>query len=58
MFMTEEIMTPEQVADYLKLHPMTVLKMIKAKKIKAMRIGRVYRIAGKDLKEFLNSVKI
>jgi excisionase family DNA binding protein len=56
--MIENTLTPEQVAEYLQLHPITVLRMIKTKKIKAYKIGRVYRILEKDLKEFLNKSQI
>jgi len=56
--MSEEVLTPEQVADYLQLHTITILKMIKRGDLKAVRIGRVYRILEKDLKEFLQGAKI
>lgn len=52
--MTEKIFTPEQVAQTLQIHPLTVLKYIKEKKIKASRLGRVYRIREKAIEEFLD----
>ena len=36
-------------AERLKLHPKTVLRMIRDGRLKATRIGKSYRIAGEDL---------
>lgn len=47
------LLTPEQVADNLQLHHLTVLKFIKNKKLKSIKIGRVYRIREEDLQNFL-----
>ena len=38
-----EIMTTKQVAEYLKLHEITVCKYAAQGKIPAIRIGRVWR---------------
>ena len=38
-----EIMTTKEVAEYLKLHPITVCKYAGEGKIPAIRIGRVFR---------------
>ena len=38
-----EIMTTKQVAEYLKLHEITVCKYAAEGKIPALRIGRVWR---------------
>jgi excisionase family DNA binding protein len=38
-----EIMTTKQVAEYLKLHEITVCKYAAEGKIPAIRIGRVWR---------------
>lgn len=48
------LLTPEEVASFLQLHPLTVLKFIKAKELKALRLGRVYRIRHEDLDQFLH----
>lgn len=52
--MGNRLHTPEQVAKILQVHHLTVLKFIKQKKLKAIKLGRVYRIKDKDLDSFLN----
>ena len=47
--MSGELHTVEQAADRLKLHPKTVLRMIREGRLKAARLGKAYRIAGADL---------
>jgi excisionase family DNA binding protein len=49
----EKIYTPEQVAKYLQVHHLTVLRLIKAKKLKALKIGRIYRISESELNKFI-----
>ena len=53
--MTKRLLTPEQVADSLQLHHLTVLKFIKNKKLKCIKLGRVYRIREEDLEAFLDT---
>ncbi len=53
--MIERLMTPEQVAEALQLHHLTVLKFIKEKRLKSVKLGRVYRIRETDLNEFLTA---
>jgi len=48
-----EIMTPQQVAEYLQLNTDTVYRLIRRKQLAAIRIGRTYRIPREDLEEFL-----
>lgn len=52
--MDEVILTPEQVAQILQVHPFTVLKFIKQGKLKASKLGRVYRIRRTDVDTFLD----
>lgn len=47
--MSGESYTVEQAAERLKLHPKTVLRMIREGRLKAVRLGKAYRIAGDDL---------
>jgi excisionase family DNA binding protein len=47
--MSGSLYTVEQAAEQLKLHPKTVLRMIRDGRLKAARIGKSYRIAGDDL---------
>ncbi|MEU8331459.1 helix-turn-helix domain-containing protein [Micromonospora sp. NPDC048839] len=47
--MTEEIFSVEQVADRLGLHVRTVRGYIRSGRLRAVRIGKQYRIAARDL---------
>jgi excisionase family DNA binding protein len=48
----KEFMTVEEVAKYLVVDPRTVYRYIKAKKIKATKIGS-WRILREDLQDFI-----
>jgi excisionase family DNA binding protein len=48
-----EILTPEQVAEYLQLNTDTVYRLIRQNKLAASQIGRAYRIPKEDLESFL-----
>lgn len=52
--MNDPILTVEEAAKILSLHPFTVLKLIKSKKLRASKIGRVYRIRESAIEDFLN----
>ena len=49
-----EILTVEDAAKILHLHPFTVLKLIRAGKLKASKIGRVYRIRAQAIEDFMD----
>lgn len=51
----KKIYTTDQVAEFLQIHPLTVLNYIKTKQLKAIKLGRVYRIREADLEQFLQS---
>ena len=42
--MSEEVYTVEQFAERLKLHPKTVLRFIKEGRLRAVKVGKSYRI--------------
>jgi len=48
-----EIMTPEQVADYLQLSKDTIYRYIREGKLTASRLGRDYRIPKENVDLFL-----
>lgn len=52
--MDEKIYTTEQVAKILQIHPLTVLNYIKLGKLKAVKLGRIYRIRESALQKFLD----
>ena len=51
--MLRDVMTPEQVAEYLQLDKETVYRLIRDRKLAATRIGRAYRIPRADLDAFM-----
>lgn len=50
--MSDRLMTVEQAAERLNLHPKTVLRYIRDGRLEAKRIGKAYRIAGAALDAF------
>lgn len=50
-----QILTVDDAANILHLHPFTVLKLIKSGELKASKIGRVYRIRESAIEDFLNN---
>lgn len=48
-----QVMTPEQVADYLQLNTDTIYRLIRQKQLTATQIGRSYRIPKENLENFL-----
>ena len=53
MAAVKEIMTPEQVADYLQLSKDTVYRYIREGKLTASRLGRNYRVPRENVDLFL-----
>jgi excisionase family DNA binding protein len=50
----QEFYTAEELADRLKLNVITIYRYIRAKKIKAYKIGKEYRIDQKSFSDFIN----
>ena len=50
-----EVLTPEQVADYLQMNTDTIYRLIREQKLAATQIGRAYRIPKEDLEQFLRA---
>lgn len=53
---TEEFYTAKELADKLRVNIMTIYRKIKAKQLKAYKIGKEFRIEKKEFQAFLNSV--
>ena len=49
--------TAFELADQLKVNVMTIYRYIKAKRLKAYKIGKEFRIDKTEFERFLNSVK-
>jgi excisionase family DNA binding protein len=50
-----DVLTPEQVADYLQVNTETVYRLIRGRQLAAAKIGRVYRIPKADVEAFLHA---
>ena len=53
MPVVDRLYTTEQVAKLLQIHPLTVLKYINSGKLRAVKLGRVYRVTEGNLQKFL-----
>ena len=53
-----ELLTVEQVADYLQLNKLTIYKYIREGRLPAVKIGKVYRVRKPDIEAFLESKRI
>ena len=51
----ERMLTLKEVAQILKVHRLTVYRWVEAGKLRAYKLGRIYRVAEKDLEVFLAS---
>jgi excisionase family DNA binding protein len=50
-----EFLTPEEVADILRINVLTVYGYIQKDNLEAVRLGRNYRISRQDLATFIQS---
>ncbi len=55
--MTNDFYTAQELADKLRVNVMTIYRYIKAKKLKAHKIGKEFRIAKDEVERFLEKVK-
>jgi excisionase family DNA binding protein len=53
---TKEFYTAKELAKKLGLNVMTIYRYIDAKKLRAYKIGKEYRIEKREFEKFLNSV--
>jgi len=52
-----EVMTPDQVAEYLQVAKITVYRMIDRGDLRATKIGRVYRMRKADVDAYMDAKK-
>jgi len=52
-----QVYTVVEATELLKLNNQTVSKLVREKKIKAMKVGNKYRILGSDILNFLKGGK-
>lgn len=53
----KEFYTAKELADKLRVNIMTIYRYIKARKIKAYKIGKEFRISQQEFDDFLDKVK-
>jgi len=53
MPLTRDVLTPQEVAEYLQLAPETVYRYIRQGKLVASKLGRQYRILRENVQLFL-----
>ena len=53
----KEFYTAKELANKLRVNIMTIYRYIKARKIKAYKIGKEFRIDKKEFQKFLDKVK-
>ena len=53
MPLTRDVLTPQEVAEYLQLAPDTVYRYIREGKLVASKLGRQYRIPKRNVELFL-----
>jgi excisionase family DNA binding protein len=50
----EKVLTIEQVASFLQVSTKTIRRLIKDDKLKASKVGRVWRIKHEDIETYLS----
>ena len=53
-----ELLTVEEAAKFLRVDPKTVYRLINKNELKAVAVGRIFRIEKKDLLDFIEKSKI
>jgi excisionase family DNA binding protein len=54
----KNLLTPEQVAEILQIHILTVYHYIRRGKLAAIRLGRSYRIVPEDLDKLIEANRV
>lgn len=55
--MGQEWLTVAEISQELKLHAMTVYRLINAGKLEAVKVGRSYRVARSDFDRYLREAR-
>ena len=54
----DSLLTPEQVAEILQVHVLTVYSYIRRGNLPAVRLGRSYRVVPEDLVSFIEANRV
>ena len=55
--MNQKYLTVAEAAEILSIHPRTVTKYLTTGQIKGAKMGRIWRLDEKDVRDFFESVK-
>ena len=55
--MNADYLTVEQISEMLNIHPKTIQRYIREGKLRAVKVGKSWRVNGHDLSVFLESNK-
>lgn len=54
----EQLLSPEEVAERLAISPKTVRDYLREGRIKAMKVGKLWRVRESDLQQYLKGDRI
>lgn len=57
MIKKEEVLTAEEVAEYLRIHPYTLRRLARAGKLPGFKIGGQWRFDKKQIDKFMNRIE-
>ena len=53
----KEVMTPKEVAEYLRVHVRTIYRLAKSKQIPSLKVGGSWRFMKEDVESWLSETK-
>ena len=53
----ERLLTTEEIAAILSVHPRTVMRWLREGKLKGLKVGRLWRVRLEDLEAFIRGEK-
>lgn len=56
--MERDYLTVEQISEMLNIHPKTIQRYIREGKLRAIKVGKGWRVSGHDLSVFIESNKV
>jgi len=54
----DEILTPKELADYIKVHEATVYRLLKRREIRGFKIGTSWRFSRPEVDEWIARMEI
>lgn len=55
---SDRLLTPDEVAEWLRVSRMTVYRLIRAGQLRALRLGKNYRIPRSWVRQYLETRKV